>query len=98
MGAAVFKGTQRALTVARDHDRHRAGRRAEIAVWLRQLGFQTEEAPGGAAEDALLLVLVEVAIGIDPIRHPRDALGRPAALARRHGGLPLLIAVSHLPP
>src|SRR5262245_7932262 len=82
MGTAVLEGMQIAIIVARDHDRHGAEARAAIAVGGRQLGLETEEAPARPLEDARLLGVVDVAIGIDPIGHAGEAFGRPYALAR----------------
>src|SRR6266545_1483115 len=44
--------------------------------------------PQRTAEDALLLMVEQRAVGIDPIRHSGDALGRPVAFYDRHHALP----------
>ena len=49
---------------------------------IHHFGFQCDVVPGVAAEDALLLDFEQVAVRVDPIRDPRDALARPL----RHRG------------
>src|SRR5262249_40888049 len=89
MPAAVLEGVQRAVLVAGHHDRHRTETRAAITVGVGQLGFEAEEMPGRPAKDARLLVLVDVAIRIDPIGHPGEAFRRPPTSlgCNRHGVL-----------
>src|SRR5262249_44439361 len=77
MGAAVLESVQRAVVVARHHHGHRAQTGAAIAVRAGQLGFKAEETPGRSLEDARLLLLVEVGVGVKPIWHAREAFGRP---------------------
>src|SRR5262249_2470820 len=61
--------------------------RAAIGIGIGQLGFETEEIPGRPAKDARLLLLIDVAIRIDPIGYPGEPFRRPAASLRcnRHG-------------
>src|SRR5579883_28269 len=80
MGAAVLEGMDRAVLVARHHDGHVAQIGGAEGVGARQLRLEAEEGPGIAAEDLRLLLLVQVAIGIDPVRNAREAVARPAAL------------------
>src|SRR5262249_45335531 len=87
VGAAVLKRVDRAVLVARDDDRDFAEARAAIAVGRGQLRFQTEEAPGRAAEDALLLPRVEFLVRIDPVGYARETLRGPVPVhgCNRHG-------------
>src|SRR5215813_6864244 len=89
MRAAVLEGVKRAVPVAGHHHRHRTEARAAIAIGVGQLGLETEEMPGRPAKDARLLLLVDVAIRIDPIGYPGETFRRPAASLRcnRHGVL-----------
>ena len=88
MRAAVLERVELAVVVARDHHRHRTDRRCAIGVRLRQFGVEAEEIPGRPAEHARLLALEQVAVGIDPVRDPRHALGGPLPRCRRHRPAP----------
>src|SRR5262245_47831005 len=87
VGTAVLEGVQRSALISRHHHRHGAEARAAIAARFRQLGFEAEEIPGRPAKDARLLLLVDVAVGVEPIRHPREPFGRPVSRCgcARHG-------------
>src|SRR5439155_22826139 len=99
MRAAVLERVQRAVLVAGHHDRHRAERRRAIGAGSRELGFKAEKGPCGPAEYPLLLLLVEVAVGIDPIWHPHDPFGRPVPRLGFHGHDPLIASsLMALPP
>src|SRR6266508_1159654 len=75
--AAVLEGVQCAVLVTGHHHRHLTEIRAAIAVGARQLGLEAEEIPGRAAEDARLLRLIDLAVGIDAIGHAGEPFGRP---------------------
>src|SRR5215813_6972065 len=87
MRAAVLEGVKRAVLIAGHHDGHRSEVRAAIGIGIGQLGFETEEIPGRPAKDARLLLLIDVAVRIDPIGYPGEPFRRPAASLRcnRHG-------------
>ena len=87
MRAAVLERVQRSVLVAGHHDRHGPEVGAAIAVGAGQLGLEAKEIPGRPAKDPRLLLLVEGAVGIDPIRHPREPFLRPAVRDRFHGVL-----------
>src|ERR1043166_1152472 len=79
MRAAVLEGVDRAVIVARDHDRHFSEARATIGVGAGQFRFQAEEIPGPPAKDALLFLRIEILVGIDPVGHAREAFAGPLA-------------------
>ncbi len=87
MSAAVLEGVELAVLVARHDDRHGAEVGAAIAVGPRQLGFEAEKIPGGAAKDARLLLVVDVAVRVDPIGHPREAFSGPVSRLGCNGHL-----------
>ena len=87
MRAAVLEGVQRAVLVAGHHDGHGAEVGAAIAVGAGQFGLEAKEAPGRPAKDPRLLLLVDVAVGIDPIGHPREPFRRPLVRDGCHGVL-----------
>jgi hypothetical protein len=82
MGAAVLEGMDGAVVVAGDHHRHVAEIGEPERIRLRQLGFQAQEGPGIAAEDALLLLRIEVAVGVEPVGNAGEPFRRPWAPAR----------------
>src|SRR5262249_54257820 len=90
MRAAVLEGVQRSVPVAGHHDGHRTKTRAAITVGVGQLGFEAEKMPSRPAKDARLLVLVNVAIRIDPIGYPGEAFRwPPTSLGCNRHGVPL---------
>src|SRR5262249_43485394 len=99
MRAAVLEGVKAAVLIASHHDRHRTEVRAAIGIGIGQLGFETEEMPGRPAKDARLLLLVDVAIRIDPVGYPGEPFRGPAASLRcnRHGILSNALSISSAP-
>ena len=77
MGAAVLEGVDDAVLIAGDHDRHVAETGGAKGVGLGQLRLQAQERPGVAAEDALLLLGVKLAVGIEPVGDAGEAFGGP---------------------
>src|SRR5271170_6316337 len=82
MGAAVLESMNGAVLVAGDHHRHVAEIGEPERVRRRQLGLQAQEGPGIAAEDALLLLRIDIAVGVEPIGNAGEAFRRPRAPAR----------------
>ena len=58
--AAVLEHIDRAVLLARDHDRRRPDVRTDEIAGLRDLGFQRDVIPGAAVEYSLDLALVDV--------------------------------------
>src|SRR5215472_4761722 len=77
MRAAIDHRVDPAFVVSRDDDRGLANRRCDIIAWIGNLGCETEEIPGRALEDPLLLDLVLLGIGVEPERDLGEAVRRP---------------------
>ena len=77
MGAAVDEGVDRAGRVAHDDHRGLADRGGDVVAGFGEFDREAEVVPGGALEQALLLAVVLVRVGIDPERHLADAVRRP---------------------
>ncbi len=78
--AAVDEGVDRAVLVARHHDRRVADPRGAEVAGVRDLGFQTQIAPGRAAEDALHLERVQLLVVVQAKGDARIIVARPAHL------------------
>ncbi len=59
VSATVHPRSQRTLRGPRNHDRRIADKCTLKVAWVRDLGFESHEVPGGTAVDALLLPLVD---------------------------------------
>src|SRR5262252_1744801 len=83
--AAIDHRVDPAFVVSRDDDRGLANRRCDIIAWIGNLGCETEEIPGRALEDPLLLDLVLLGIGVEPERDLGEAVRRPRNSTHRLG-------------
>jgi hypothetical protein len=94
VGAAVLEGVDDAVLVAGDDHRHVAEIGEPERIGRRQLRLQAQEGPGVAAEDALLFLGIEVAVGIEPVGNAGEAFRRPWAPARMdvHDAAPYLLS------
>ena len=88
MRAAVLEGVDRAVLVAREHDRRRPDVRAAEVARLRDLGLEADVVPRRAVEDAVDLALVDLLAGIDPGRDPRQPFAWPL---HRAAAIPCLL-------
>ena len=80
MRAAVLKGIDLAIRVARDDHRRIADFRGAKITGLRQFHLERQIVPARTMEDALLLRPIGL-LGLEhPIRHPRQPLGGPRLL------------------
>ncbi len=77
MGAAVGEGVNAALGVAGDDHRGLADRRRHVIARARDLGRETQIAPGRPLEDPLLLDPVLLGIGVKPERDLGEPVRRP---------------------
>jgi hypothetical protein len=71
VGAAVLEGGEAGRLVAREHDGHIAEERGLVVAGVGHFGLEAETRPGRAAENALLLVLIDVPVLINPVRDAR---------------------------
>ena len=77
MGAAVDERVDRAGRIAHDDDRGFTDGGRDIVTRFGEFHRETEVVPGGAFEQALLLVRVLVGVGVEPEGHLADAVRRP---------------------
>ena len=77
MGAAILEGAKAAIHIARHDHRHIADEGGAIIAGLRQLGFEAEEAPRRAHEEARPLFIIDVGAAIDRIGDARQTFARP---------------------
>ena len=74
----MLKGTV-AVLIAHDHHGHVADERRFEIAGVRDLRLESDEAPRRAAENTLLLALIDVLVLVDPVRHAREPFGGPGA-------------------
>jgi hypothetical protein len=99
MGAAIDKGVDGTALVAIDNDRGLAKIGRPKITRTRDFDVQREKAPGLAAKDAVLLLLIELGIVIERIGDPAiiergpDRSGRSPTILGQGGALPQRILV-----
>ena len=75
--AAVLEGVDLVIEIARHDHRHRAHEGGAVVAGLLDLGFEAEEVPHRAFEDAALLLRVDLRRLVDPERDARQRALRP---------------------
>src|SRR6185436_12691261 len=80
--ATVLEHVDRAILGSCDDNRSRSHVRADEIAGVGQLGFERHVVPGAAVEYSFHLTVIDVPIGIDPVRDAREVVPRPHILSR----------------
>ena len=79
MGAAVLENVQPAIHVASHYHRIRADIGPHVIAWFRYFAFEPDVIPVAAKKNLLDFALIDVLIGVDPVRYARF-VSRPLAV------------------